>query len=322
MIQGKIAILMTSQPVSPTKPAPKSKQSDPLAIRLCLTYASSIAAESCTYPLDFTKTRLQLQGQGKNLGKKQLGAISMAIHIIKNEGVLGIFSGLKPALLRHFIYTPTRIVGYETFRQYFAGANGDVTKIPLWQRGFSGAMAGMIGQFVASPADLVKVRMQAAGRGQGPQYTGVMDAFGKIFKEGGVKGLWKGWLPNVQRAGFVNLGELATYDAAKQTLLHSGYFDDTVWCHAASSGISGFVSALVSSPADVMKSRLMANMVKENGEPMYRGMIDCLNKTVKKEGVLSLWKGFMPAWTRLAPWQLIFWLSYEELRRVSGVSSF
>lgn len=33
-------------------------------------------------------------------------------------------------------------------------------------------------------------------------------AFRKIVKEGGVKGLWKGWLPNVQRAALVNLGGL------------------------------------------------------------------------------------------------------------------
>ncbi len=32
----------------------------------------------------------------------------------------------------------------------------------------------------------------------------------------GVRGLWKGWGPNVQRAYIVNAVELATYDQAKQ----------------------------------------------------------------------------------------------------------
>ena len=31
-------------------------------------------------------------------------------------------------------------------------------------------------------------------------------AFNTIVKEGGVRGLWKGWVPNVQRAALVNLG--------------------------------------------------------------------------------------------------------------------
>ena len=37
--------------------------------------------------------------------------------------------------------------------------------------------------------------------------------------QGGAKGLWKGWVPNCQRAALVQLGDLTTYDAAKQFLL-------------------------------------------------------------------------------------------------------
>ena len=35
---------------------------------------------------------------------------------------------------------------------------------------------------------------------------GPWHAFSKIFREGGVRGLWKGWVPNVQRAALVNMG--------------------------------------------------------------------------------------------------------------------
>lgn len=35
---------------------------------------------------------------------------------------------------------------------------------------------------------------------------GVIHAFAKILKEGGIRGLWAGWVPNVQRAALVNLG--------------------------------------------------------------------------------------------------------------------
>src|SRR3989338_2110379 len=144
--------------------------------RLALTYAGSIVAESLTYPLDITKTRLQLQGQGHLHASERLGAMRMALQIASKEGVLALFAGLSPALLRHAVYSPIRIVGYEQMRQSFAGPGGDVTQLHIWQRGLAGAASGVVGQFIASPTDLIKVRMQASGRGQGPKYNGIMDA--------------------------------------------------------------------------------------------------------------------------------------------------
>jgi len=72
--------------------------------------------------------------------------------------------------------------------------------------------------------------------------------------------------------------------------------------------------------ADVIKTRMM-NQGKE-GKAMYRSSYDCLVKTVRHEGVTALWKGFLPTWARLGPWQFVFWVSYEKLRQASGISSF
>ena len=54
----------------------------------------------------------------------------------------------------------------------------------------------------------------------------------------------------------------------------------------------------------------------------YNGIFDCLTKTVKNEGPLALYKGFTAVWLRLAPWQIIFWLSYEKLRKLNGTEAF
>ena len=58
--------------------------------------------------------------------------------------------------------------------------------------------------------------MQADGKrvlaGHAPRYSGIGDAFATIYRQGGMKGLWKGVVPNCQRAGLVQLGDLTTYD--------------------------------------------------------------------------------------------------------------
>ena len=46
-----------------------------------------------TFPIDITKTRLQLQGQADFTGSK-LGFGGMAMNIAKTEGIGGLYAGL------------------------------------------------------------------------------------------------------------------------------------------------------------------------------------------------------------------------------------
>ena len=78
-----------------------------------------------------------------------------------------------------------------------------------------------------------------------------------------------------------------------------------------------FVASVVSCPVDVIKTRMMNQQ-----NAMYKSSLDCLVKSVKAEGVLALYKGFLPTWTRLGPWQFTFWVTYEQLRKISGLGGF
>ncbi|KAG0566373.1 hypothetical protein M758_7G056400 [Ceratodon purpureus] len=300
-----------------------SKADDNLALRLGLTAMSAMAAESVTFPIDITKTRLQLQGEmGATSAAPKRGAIAMAISIGKEEGFTGLYRGLSPALLRHVFYTSIRIVAYENLRTTFSYGD-DPQNLSVTKKAFIGGASGIIGQVIASPADLVKVRMQADGRlvklGQQPRYTGLVDAFTKIARAEGVTGLWRGVGPNAQRAFLVNMGELACYDQSKQWIIGRGIAGDNIGAHTLASVMSGLSATILSCPADVVKTRMMNQAA---GVAVYRNSLDCLTKTVKAEGVTALWKGFFPTWTRLGPWQFVFWVSYEQLRRLSGLSSF
>lgn len=184
----------------------------------------------------------------------------------------------------------------------------------------------LVVQLVASPADLVKVRMQADGRmvsqGLQPRYSGCFDALNKIVRSEGIGGLWKGVFPNVQRAFLVNMGELACYDQAKHFVIKNRISEDNIYAHTLASIMSGLSATALSCPADVVKTRMMNQSRSKQGKIMYNNSYDCLVKTVKVEGLRALWKGFMPTWARLGPWQFVFWVSYEKFRQIAGFSSF
>ncbi|KAK8699754.1 hypothetical protein V6N13_115832 [Hibiscus sabdariffa] len=294
-------------------------------IQILLTSLSAMVAETSTFPIDLTKTRLQLHGESQPLSsstRRPTNAFRVAAAIVRDQSVLGLYQGLSPAILRHLFYTPIRIVGYENLRN-LVSSDGSLS---LPSKALVGGISGVIAQFVASPADLVKVRMQADGRliskGLQPRYNGPFDAFKKIVASDGIGGLWKGVLPNIQRAFLVNMGELACYDHAKRFVINNQISDDNIYAHTLASIMSGLSATTLSCPADVVKTRMMNQAVGKEGNLMYKSSYNCLVKTVKIEGLTALWKGFFPTWARLGPWQFVFWVSYEKFRHISGLSSF
>ncbi|XP_071132310.1 mitochondrial uncoupling protein 4-like [Mytilus edulis] len=294
-----------------------------------LSSIAAIIAETVTYPLDLTKTRLQIQGEkhvgGHNVAGQKRGMVKTIVGIGSEEGAIKLFQGLTPALYRHLLYTGCRISFYEIIREKILKKNSDGS-FPVWKSSLGGLTAGAMGQFIASPTDLVKVQMQMEGRrrleGKPPRVKSTTQAFRKIITEEGFRGLYRGVVPNVQRAALINMGDLATYDTVKHGVLQYTSLTDNWVTHTISGTCSGLSMAILGTPADVIKTRIM-NQPTENGRgKLYSGSVDCLVKTVNQEGFLALYKGFLPIWGRLGPWSLIFWISFEQIRKLCGVSSF
>lgn len=308
--------------------------------KLLLSGVSASVAEAVTFPLDAVKTRMQLN---YSQGWQMKGGLLRTLHQIAwKEGPRSLYTGLFPAILRHVPYTGVRITLFEALKDIYnkkAGRDCESPALPLGPSLAFGLLSGGIGQLVAVPCDVVKIRMQAdriafsSGKQPYLRYPTTWAAFMEVTSGGGVLGIraaWRGSLPAISRAALVNLGELSTYDAAKRTLLSFHFVersqsrgDEPVIVHVLSSICSGFVASAVSTPADVVKSRIMAiGTGASNPNTPYKNITDCVVRTVKEEGVRGLYKGFLPTWARLGPWQLVFWTSYEKLRSMGGLSGF
>ncbi|XP_063868402.1 mitochondrial uncoupling protein 4-like isoform X5 [Scylla paramamosain] len=310
---------------------PPKHYADSAWFKYILSCCAATTAEMVTYPLDLTKTRLQIQGE-KGLNGNGVatvpyrGLARTGVGIVQEEGLLKLWQGVTPAVYRHLIYSGTRMVLYEKVRDHLFTTRPDGTR-PVWQAIVGGILVGGIAQFLASPADLIKVQMQMEGRrrfeGKPPRIHSASEAFVKIYAAGGLRGLWKGCMPNVYRSAFVNLGDLTTYDSVKRYFMGSWGLSDSYWTHALSSALSGLVSAILGCPADVIKARIMNQPVdhKQRGL-LYKNSLDCLMKTVRNEGFWALYKGFVPCWLRMGPWSLTFWLTYEQIRNACGTSAF
>uniref|UniRef100_A0A6I8PGP7 Solute carrier family 25 member 14 n=1 Tax=Ornithorhynchus anatinus TaxID=9258 RepID=A0A6I8PGP7_ORNAN len=179
---------------------------------------ASIVAEFGTFPVDLTKTRLQVQGQSINGCFKEIkykGMFHALFRIWKEEGVLALYSGeIAPALLRQASYGTIKIGIYQSLKKLFVDRLEDET---LLINMICGVVSGVISSTLANPTDVLKIRMQA----QGSLFQGGMiGSFIDIYQQEGTRGLWRGVVPTAQRAAIV-VGHL----------IMSGLMGDTIFAH-------------------------------------------------------------------------------------------
>uniref|UniRef100_A0A0B6Y7I0 Solute carrier family 25 member 7 n=1 Tax=Arion vulgaris TaxID=1028688 RepID=A0A0B6Y7I0_9EUPU len=292
---------------------------------------ASITAECGTFPIDTTKTRLQIQGQVTDAHLRDLkyrGMLHAFMRIFKDEGAHALYSGIAPAILRQATYGTIKIGVYHTLKRTLITDPANET---LAINVFCGIVAGITSSTIANPTDVLKVRMQA--RGASATNENMFYSFVNIYKQEGVSGLWRGVGPTAQRAAIVSGVELPAYDVVKKHIILSGYLGDTKETHFLASFLAGFAGALASNPVDVCKTRMMnqqkvkliptvtagANSVSAqipSTSSFYTSTWDCLVRTVKTEGITALYKGFIPNWLRLGPWNIIFFMTYEQLKTI------
>ncbi|KCV71039.1 hypothetical protein H696_01987 [Fonticula alba] len=164
---------------------------------------AGITSSTMTYPLDIIRTRLSVQTDGRY--RSMWHAIA---EVYKHEGgVRGLYRGLSPTLLGVAPYVAINFTTYETLRRFFAEQEAlkdenhhrDPKSIQPTglQKFFSGAVAGATAQTFTYPLDLVRRRMQMMGMPDCRyRYSSTLDAFRTIARVEGIRGLFKGMLPN------------------------------------------------------------------------------------------------------------------------------
>ena len=274
--------------------------------RFLASSAAAAIAETCTLPTDVAKVRLQVQVSASG-APAYSGLLDCLQKTAREEGLAACWKGLQPALIRQICYSSLALVLYEPVRDTVAAATGSEGGAPnFMQRLLAGGTAGAISISVFNPTEVLKTQMQTASRS-----TTMGSVIRNVYREGGVLSFWAGLQPNIARTFLVNAAELGTYDEAKHRLIP--YVGDNAVAHVGASGIAGVASALTSTPADVVKTRLMN---AAGGQRVYAGVLDAFGTIVRHEGVLALYKGFVPIVVRKVVWCTVFFLGYERLRKV------
>mmetsp|Transcript_16330 Transcript_16330/g.18133 ORF Transcript_16330/g.18133 Transcript_16330/m.18133 type:complete len:300 (+) Transcript_16330:30-929(+) len=270
---------------------------------------ASGVAELLTLPIDCSKVRLQTQKviPGQPLHYK--GMLSGIGVIAREEGAFALWKGVTPALMRQMSYTGLSFVLYEPVRNLIAGEGVETKDIPFWKRVLAGGVAGGSSILCVNPTDVVKTQLQSS---QSKQTISKLAQ--NIFAKDGVKGFWWGVQPNVARCFIGNACEIGVYDGAKTKLVSMGVPNGPLG-HLSASACAGIVSAVFSTPVDVVKTRLMnqAGGGATSGVQSYKGVVDAFINMPRQEGISSLYKGFVPLASRKILWTVAYFMCYEQI---------
>ncbi|KAI1294189.1 Mitochondrial folate transporter/carrier [Halotydeus destructor] len=187
----------------------------------------------------------------------------------------------------------------------------------------AGVSGGLASTLFLHPLDLLKIRL-AVNDGQvstRPQYTGLRNALQTIVTNEGVRGLYRGVTPNCWGAGASWGFYFLFYNSLKEYMIEGSEVKALgADRHMLAAAEAGVLTLALTNPLWVVKTRLclqygnIKDELKLPSHKRYYGMMDTFRKVYKHEGIVGLYKGFVPGILGVSHGALQF-MAYEQLKQ-------
>ena len=277
----------------PTPATSAAQQSDNIAHALAGA-GGGLVAMTLTYPLITLSTRAQVES--KRADTSTLEAVK---HIIKREGLSGLYAGLESALFGISVTNFVYYYWYEWTRSFFEKAaikaGRASKKLTTVESMMAGALAGSATVMITNPIWVVNTRMTArkSDSGEGESLTdekrpakkqGTIGTLMSLVRDEGLASLFAGVLPALVLV--INpILQYTIYEQLRNVMEKRKKVGprDAFYLGA----IGKLLATSITYPYITVKSR--AHVATKN-DP-HEGMVKSLNKIVKEEGYSGLYKG-------------------------------
>jgi solute carrier family 25 protein 42 len=166
----------------------EAKDHRAFAARFFAGSAAGATATAIVYPLDLIRARYAAHWDKTKRYPSYVAAVRSIVH---DEGPRALYSGLTPTLVGIVPYSGITFCAFETLTAALAGVRGleNAKQLQSSETFVCGAVAGLIGQSLTYPLDIIRRRMQVHPL----HYRDMRGTFKTILKnEGVVGGLFKG----------------------------------------------------------------------------------------------------------------------------------
>ncbi|KAK2361077.1 mitochondrial adenine nucleotide transporter ADNT1 [Trifolium repens] len=203
---------------------------------------------------------------------------------------------------------------------HFAPTPSQLLKHPLAALAFvprdaalfsAGAFAGAAAKTFTAPLDRIKLLMQThgvrVGQDSAKKAIGFVEAIAVIGKKEGIRGYWKGNLPQVIRVIPYSAVQLFAYEFYKK--LFKGQDGElSVVARLSAGAFAGMTSTFITYPLDVLRLRLAV-------EPGCRTMSEVALCMLREEGFASFYRGLGPSLIAIAPYIAVNFCVFDLLKK-------
>eukprot|EP00249_Psilotum_nudum_P004312 c17838_g1_i1 orf=539-1480(+) len=149
-------------------------------------------------------------------GVKYNGPLDVARRVLQSEGgLVGLYKGLTPTLLREVPGNALMFGVYESLKQSFAGGK-DTSHLGRGALLTAGGLAGASFWLAVYPTDVIKSMVQVDDY-KNPKFSGTLNAFRKVYASEGYKGLYRGFSPAMVRSVPANAACFLAYEVVRSS---------------------------------------------------------------------------------------------------------
>ncbi|VUC21781.1 unnamed protein product [Clonostachys rosea] len=191
--------------------------------RLVCGGIAGITSVVFTYPLDIVRTRLSIHSASfAELGSRpqQLpGMWATLVDMYKTEGgVSALYRGMIPTIAGVAPYVGLNFMVYESARSLLT-PEGEKNPNAV-RKLLAGAISGAVAQTCTYPFDVLRRRFQInTMSGLGYQYKSIFDAVRVIVSQEGIRGLYKGIVPNLLKVAPSMASSWLSFEMTRDFLL-------------------------------------------------------------------------------------------------------
>lgn len=265
------------------------------------------------HPLDLIKIRFAVNDGRTTTAPQYRGLTSAFITIFRQEGFRGLYKGVTPNVWGSGSAWGFYFMFYNSIKTWIQGGNAAQPLGPAWHM-VAAAEAGILTLVMTNPIWVVKTRLCLQYDGMPAQnnqskYGGMFDGLVKIYRNEGVKGLYRGFVPGMFGVSHGAL-QFMTYEEMKNK--YNEYRNVPINTKLATgeylvfAAISKLIAAAATYPYQVIRARL------QDQNHSYKGSWDCIKQTWRYERMPGFYKGVIPYLVHVTPNICLVMIIYEK----------